>query len=221
MYKCKCTQIKSLLAVIALVLSSACAYTPLEAIKMASIESGIHNKIVVRRQRQFVIPKHSHIGLTMTPLNLKLSQNNAIEEGFISSSASSFEQTFAQVTLVNNSKLPRSSYDFLVTVSLLELELNKTEINAGETSELEKEGMVVISENELSSMNKLITYSDQARNAKVKLVLSDAKTHAILDVALIESRAGAIGNNSFADFMEQSLLAYNQAITTTMDSFTY
>ncbi len=192
----------TLLTTIVIVLTTSCTQSPTTVVRQLSHEMALTQKTSVKRHRQVVLSANNHIGLLVTTNIDNLSASSRIESLFKEEGIKTFNQTFSQVSVINNKQLKPSSIDFLVQIELLDTNSNikPKPVNS------EKETSLPASKRHYNQ------FAVKPYSAMIKIVLVDARNNQELDVAFVKSRSGVIVYEGYKGFLGESLRAYARTL---------
>jgi len=212
-----CCQCQRLLIILVTLLGMfACSQSPINTIKQSAGEVALIDRVNVKRQREFVIPPLSHIGLLIMPVSIDSqsdTQNSKLLTSLTKEGSHSFQHVFSSVTLLDRlGGQGPTKIDFVIRASLLDAVSYIRDSNSN-TDVISGEERVKPPE----KIRKSVYLLSRVRpyHAFIKLELMDARSKQSLDVAFIKARSGALGSKQFNSLLRQSFAAYSKAITST------
>jgi hypothetical protein len=194
----------------------ACSQSPVAVIKQSAGESALIDRVKVKRQREFVIPSLSHIGLLVMPVSINSqsdTQNSQLLSTLTKEGAYTFNHVFASVTVIDRLDTQRQpDIDFVIRASLVDAVSYSRD---GSIDEQVINGKVQSKPEKKHSASRLMLSRIRPYHALIRVELLDARSKRSLDVAVIKARSGAFGSKQYSGLLRQSFAAYSKAITST------
>lgn len=195
--------------IIVCIFTVSCTHSPFSSIKQGAEDLYLNDKIVIKRQRNFVIPSHSHVLLTYNAFPKAVIQQ-LHDDAFLlavlkEEGVYSFGRAFSTVSVFINSLSQSKGDDFTVRLSVMDLMMNRenTEgIKDEKRYELDPDRVSV------SETKRLRPYE-----LELKIELIDTRSNKVLDVSQIVSRSGAFGSGSMQELIRKTLVSYTHTIS--------
>lgn len=191
-------------------LNLSCTQSPVSSIRQGLEDLSLKNRVLIERQRGFVVPAMSHVLLeleTMPDTIVKAGLFDSLMKAIREEGVNSFGKVFTNVSLQIDAFSKPTGSDFTFKISVLDV-VSRVEGRREQKNNDNKKNDIKYNDVSIEDKYRLRPYE-----LALKIELIDTRLKKSLDVAHIQSRSGAFGAKSLQDLLRVTFVSYSNSIT--------